>query len=328
LTSDDGRAGRRNSAITQRHPTKPNLFVIGRTFVLAVEEGLIHGTYQVRDSMPMRSSIKPVTIEKTIEQVALTRGAKPFIEAEGLRIAFGATPVLNGIDITIAEGEFFSILGPSGCGKSTFLLLTAGLLQPTGGKISVEGKPVRGAYTNAGITFQNHNLLEWRTVLDNILLPLEIRHIKNDNFIKRTHELLALVGLEGFEKHYPHQLSGGMRQRVAICRALVCDLPLLLMDEPFGALDALTREEHQLLLQDVWLRERKTVLFITHDIREAILLSDRVAIMSPRPGRILDILDIDLPRPRSQDISESPAFIDYSRRIRSQLFAKPAGKPT
>jgi NitT/TauT family transport system ATP-binding protein len=264
-----------------------------------------------------------VTIEISTEQVTPAHNSKPFIEAEGLRIAFGATPALDGIDLTIAEGEFFSILGPSGCGKSTFLLLTAGLLHPTGGKISVEGKPVRGAYTNAGITFQNHNLLEWRTVLDNVLLPLEIRHIKNDRFVTRAHELLAMTGLDEFENHYPHQLSGGMRQRVAICRALVCDLPLLLMDEPFGALDALTREEHQLLLQDIWLHERKTVLFITHDIREAILLSDRVAIMSPRPGRILDLLTIDLPRPRSQDVSESPEFIEYSRRIRSQLFAKP-----
>jgi len=237
-------------------------------------------------------------------------------------MAFGSVVALDRIGLAIAEREFFSIVGPSGCGKSTLLLLTAGLLQPSAGTMAIEGVPVRGAYTNAGIAFQNHNLLEWRTVRRNVLLPLEIRGLKNDRFLARAAELLKLVGLEGFENHYPHQLSGGMRQRVALCRALVCDLPLLLMDEPFGALDALSREEHQLMLQDVWLRERKTVLFITHDVREAILLSDRVAVMSPRPGRILEIVDIDLPRPRRQDVSETPEFIAYVRRIRAMLFAR------
>lgn len=237
---------------------------------------------------------------------------------------FGATLALDHVDLTIAEHEFFTIVGPSGCGKSTLLLLTAGLLHPSAGTLLVDGQAVRGAYTNAGITFQNHNLLEWRSVLRNVLLPLEIRRTENAHFLARAKQLLELVGLAGFEDHYPHQLSGGMRQRAALCRALVCDLPLLLMDEPFGALDALSREEHQLMLQEVWLRERKTVLLITHDVREAILLSDRVAVMSPRPGRILDIIDIDLPRPRGQDVSETPAFIDYVRRIRALLFARGA----
>jgi NitT/TauT family transport system ATP-binding protein len=202
------------------------------------------------------------------------------------------------------------------------LLLTAGLLTQSSGAITIEGSPVRGAYTNAGIAFQHANLLDWRTVWRNVVLPLEIRGLKTDRFFARARELLKLVGLAGFENHYPHQLSGGMRQRVALCRALVCDLPLLLMDEPFGALDALSREEHQMMLQDVWLRERKTVLFITHDVREAILLADRVAIMSPRPGRILSIVDIELPRPRRQEVSETPEFIEYVRRIRASLFAR------
>jgi NitT/TauT family transport system ATP-binding protein len=245
----------------------------------------------------------------------------PFIECRDVRMAFGEVLALERLGLQVAEREFCAIVGPSGCGKSTLLLLSAGLLQPSAGTLAIRGTPVRGAYTDAGIAFQNHNLLEWRTVLDNVHLPLEIRRIKDARFFARARELLALVGLGGFEQHYPHQLSGGMRQRVALCRALVCDLPLLLMDEPFGALDAMSREEHQLMLQDLWLRERKTVLFITHDVREAILLADRVAVMSPRPGRILDIVDIDLPRPRRQDASETPEFIEYVRRIRGTLFA-------
>ncbi len=248
--------------------------------------------------------------------------AKPFIEARGVQMNFGDMRALETIDLTIREHEFFTILGPSGCGKSTFLLLVAGLLQPSAGTLSIDGRRVQGAYTNAGIAFQNHNLLEWRTVLQNVLLPLEIRRIQTEPFLTRAKDLLKLVGLDGFEGHYPHQLSGGMRQRAALCRALVCDLPLILMDEPFGALDALSREEHQLMLQNVWMQERKTVLLITHDIREAILLSDRIAIMTPRPGRILDIVEIDLPRPRAQDISDTRAFVDYARHIRAKLFTK------
>ena len=248
--------------------------------------------------------------------------ATPFIEARDVHVQFGPVVALDRATFTIAEHEFFAIVGPSGCGKSTLLLLTAGLLAQNSGTMAIAGVPIRGAYTDAGIAFQHANLLEWRTVWRNVVLPLEIRGLKTERFFTRARELLNLVGLNGFENHYPHQLSGGMRQRVALCRALVCDLPLLLMDEPFGALDALSREEHQLMLQDVWLRERKTVLFITHDVREAILLADRVAVMSPRPGRIQDIVSIDLPRPRQQDVSETPEFIDYVRRIRATLFAR------
>lgn len=248
--------------------------------------------------------------------------SKSLIEARGVRMSFGSVLALDNIDITVREHEFFTIVGPSGCGKSTLLLLTAGLIKPSAGTLLIDGRPILGPYTDAGIAFQHHNLLEWRSVLNNVLLPLEIRHIKSARYLARAKELLNLAGLGGFENFYPHQLSGGMRQRASICRALVCDCPLLLMDEPFGALDALTREEHQLMLQDVWMRERKTVLLITHDVREAILLSDRVAVMARRPGRVLDIVDIDLPRPRQQDVSETPAFIAYSRRIRSLLFGK------
>ncbi len=253
------------------------------------------------------------------EGAVTTAHDPPFIEARDLRMEFGARTALDRVNLTVAEHEFCAIVGPSGCGKSTLLLLTAGLLRPSAGRILIRGEAVEGPYTNAGITFQNHNLLEWRTVLGNVELPLEIRGIRSQSFLARARELLATVGLGGFEQHYPHQLSGGMRQRAALCRALVCDLPLLLMDEPFGALDALTREEHQLLLQNVWLKERKTVLFITHDVREAIFLADRVAVMAPRPGRVLDTVEIALPRPRRQDVSETQEFIDYVRRIRALL---------
>jgi NitT/TauT family transport system ATP-binding protein len=243
----------------------------------------------------------------------------PFIEARDLHMAFAGRAALDSLNLAVAEREFCAIVGPSGCGKSTLLLLAAGLLRPSAGRILIRGEGIAGPYTNAGIAFQNHNLLEWRTVLGNVELPLEIRGTRSAPFLARARELIATVGLSGFEQHFPHQLSGGMRQRAALVRALVCDLPLLLMDEPFGALDALTREEHQLLLQDVWLKERRTVLFITHDVREAIFLADRVAVMAPRPGRILDTVEIDLPRPRRQDVSETGGFIDYVRRIRSML---------
>jgi NitT/TauT family transport system ATP-binding protein len=250
----------------------------------------------------------------------------PYVHIRNLGMVFhpASVPVvaLDDISLDVAEGEFFSILGPSGCGKSTLMLLVAGLVTPTSGTLLVEGKPLSGAYKNAGIAFQHHNLLEWRTVLDNVLLPLEIRRQKTKPYVERARELLTMVGLESAGRLYPYQLSGGMRQRAALCRALVCNQPLLLMDEPFGALDALTREEHQLMLQDIWLKERKTVVFITHDVREAILLSDRVAVMTTRPGRILEVFDIDLPRPRAQEASETPEFNTYVHRIRAKLYAR------
>ena len=232
----------------------------------------------------------------------------------------GRVTALENISIDIRREEFFAIVGPSGCGKSTLLLLVAGILQQTSGTLLVGGQPLHGPYTEAGIAFQHHNLLEWRTVLNNVLLPLEIRGQKGPQGLARARELIEMVGLRGFENHYPHQLSGGMCQRVALCRALVCGLPLLLMDEPFGALDALTREEHQLMLQDVWLHDRRTVLLITHDVREAVLLADRVAVMSARPGRVRKVVTIDLPRPRDQAMSETVEFNRYVHEIRAELF--------
>jgi NitT/TauT family transport system ATP-binding protein len=226
---------------------------------------------------------------------------------------------LDGVSFSIAPGEFFSVVGPSGCGKSTLLLILAGIVPPTAGTIHCDGNPLTGSYAECSLVFQQDNLLEWRSVLDNVLLPVEIKHLDRAAGHTRAMELLGRVGLRGFERHYPYQLSGGMRQRAAICRALVSDARVLLMDEPFGALDALTREEHQVLLQQIWLHERKTVVFVTHDIREAVLLSDRVAVMSSRPGRIREILPIDLPRPRPRELTETVEFNQLVAHLRRTL---------
>jgi NitT/TauT family transport system ATP-binding protein len=250
-------------------------------------------------------------------------GGQPFVAIADLRMRFGeaerAVLALDGVTLTVATQEFFSIVGPSGCGKSTLLLLVAGLLTPTEGDLLVHGRSLNGPYTEAAIVFQQDSLLEWRTIFENVLLPSEIRRLPRDTYRQRALDLLEFVGLQGFEHHYPYQLSGGMRQRAALCRALLCDLPLLLMDEPFGALDALTREEQQLMLQRTWLQHQKTVIFVTHDIREAILLSDRVAVMSPRPGVIHDVVSIDLPRPRTRELTETVEFNRYVGQIRRIL---------
>ena len=220
------------------------------------------------------------------------------------------------MSLDLGEGEFLSIVGPSGCGKSTLMLITAGLVAPTSGAVMIGGIEVTRPYTGAGIAFQDPTLYEWRRVLGNVLLPVELQRRELEPFRRRARDLLAMVGLAGFENKWPFELSGGMRQRVALCRALVHDPPLLLMDEPFGALDALSRDQLNLELQEIWQSNRKTVLFITHNIQEAVFLSDRVVVMSPRPGRIGEIVTIDLPRPRTFDLWEAPEFGRYARRIR------------
>ncbi len=220
----------------------------------------------------------------------------------------GEVPALDGIDATIGAGEFVSLVGPSGCGKSTLLLVVAGLVPATTGAVTVFGTPIAGPYTDVGIVFQNPVLLEWRNVLDNVLLQAEVRKLDLAACRQRARELLGAVGLTGFEDKHPRELSGGMRQRVAICRALLHDPPLLLMDEPFGALDALTREQIRIDIERIWLRSKKTVLFVTHSIAEAVQLSDRVLVMSPRPGRIDRVVTIDLPRPRRLAVRDSAAF--------------------
>jgi NitT/TauT family transport system ATP-binding protein len=224
---------------------------------------------------------------------------------------------LDRVSLTAREGEFLSILGPSGCGKSTLLRCVAGLERPTDGVIRVRGEPVRKPPRNMGIVFQRDVLLDWRTILDNMFLQIDFRHEPRQRYIQRAHELLALFGLAGFENAFPAQLSGGMRQRASICRALLADPDLLLMDEPFGALDALTRDQMNLELQKSWIASRKTILFVTHSIGEAVFLSDRVVVMSPRPGRIAMTLTIDLPRPRRMSVREMPAFAHYCAEIRA-----------
>ena len=224
------------------------------------------------------------------------------IEIEGLAKVFRRgdieTRALDGIEMQVASGEFLAVVGPSGCGKSTLLRLIAGLIPPSEGRVTIDGRSVSGPETQLGIVFQKPILLEWRTVLGNVLLQAEMRRLDASAYLERARRLLAAVGLADFEDRYPHELSGGMQQRAAIVRALIHDPPLLLMDEPFGALDALTREQMRIDLEELWLSTQKTVVFITHSIDEAVLLADRVMVMSPRPGRIERIIDVDLVRPR------------------------------
>jgi NitT/TauT family transport system ATP-binding protein len=251
---------------------------------------------------------------------------RPVISVTGLNVHFGKgdrkVVALDDVSLEARPQEFLSVLGPSGCGKSTLLYVVAGLLPATAGEVQINGKKLTGPYTDAGIVFQRDELLEWRTVIENVMLPVQIKRLPYAQHFERARELLEKVGLGGFEHAYPHQLSGGMRQRAALCRALVCNVSMLLMDEPFGALDALSREEHQLLLQDVWLSHKMTVMFITHDIHEAVMLSDRVIIMSARPGRISEVIKIDLPRPRDPDLATTPEFNACVKRIRSNLFSR------
>jgi NitT/TauT family transport system ATP-binding protein len=223
---------------------------------------------------------------------------------------------LDPIDLVIRHGEFVAIVGPSGCGKSTLLSLIAGLMPVTTGRILIDGEEVKRPHPKVGVVFQTDLLLYWRTVFDNILLPVEIKGWNRDKYRPRVEELLAQVGLKGFGQKYPSELSGGMRQRTAICRALVQEPGLLLMDEPFGALDALTREQMISDLQTMWASVRNTVLFITHSIEEAVFLADRVIVMSPRPGRIDLDRTIEIARPRSWKSRVEPKFIGYMTEIR------------
>ena len=231
------------------------------------------------------------------------------------RRAGQVTRALDRVDLSIAGGEFIAIVGPSGCGKSTLLKIIAGLIQRSSGSVRIDGQEVQGPYTNLGIVFQSPVLLDWRNVLDNVLVQLELRGIDPRGYEARALELLGKVGLGEVKDRMPRELSGGMRQRAAIVRALIHDPPLLMMDEPFGALDALTREQMRIDLEKLWLDRRQTTLFITHGISEAVALADRVVVMTPRPGRIDRIIPIDLPRPRHKDVLASRRFTDYCDQI-------------
>jgi NitT/TauT family transport system ATP-binding protein len=246
--------------------------------------------------------------------------SSPEIRIRGLSKVFrsetGDFRALEGIDLDIGDGEFISLLGPSGCGKSTLLRAVAGLEKPSAGTIEIEGKPLAGPPPGLGIVFQRDVLLDWRTILDNLLLPVEFAGKRRADYVGRARELLAVYGLAEFENQHPWALSGGMRQRAAICRALMLDPSFLVMDEPFGALDALTRDELNLELQRLWQTTRKSVLFVTHSIAEAVFLSDRVVVMATRPGRIVETIPIDLKRPRELAIRETAEFGRYSAHIR------------
>jgi len=224
---------------------------------------------------------------------------------------------LEGVNVKIPAGQFVSIVGPSGCGKSTLLMMMSGLIPLTSGAIRLDGEPVNRPHPRMGVVFQRDLLLDWRRILDNVLLPIEIKRWGRASYVDQAKGLLAQVGLAGYESRYPDELSGGMRQRAAICRALVQSPGLLMMDEPFGALDALTREQMNTDLQRLWVSLSNTVVFITHSIDEAVFLSDRVLVMSARPGRIQLDLEIKLPRPRTAAVRSNPAFIAYVERIRS-----------
>lgn len=221
----------------------------------------------------------------------------------------GTSVALNGINLEIKNGEFFAIVGPSGCGKSTFLEIAAGLIKPTSGNIYIDEVPVMGPAPDRGIVFQGYALFPWRTVKENVAYGLEEKGIKKHEIDKITDKYISLVDLSGFENHYPHELSGGMKQRVAIARALAYDPDILLMDEPFAALDAQTREILQGELQRIWNETKKTVLFVTHNIEEAVFLADRIGVMSARPGIIKKIIDVNLSRPRHEGQRLSAEFM-------------------
>ncbi|MDB5598636.1 MAG: NitT/TauT family transport system ATP-binding protein [Xanthobacteraceae bacterium] len=252
-----------------------------------------------------------------------------FVSVENASLYYGADSdvlALQDTSFSIARGEFVAVVGPSGCGKSTLLKLISGLSLPTAGRVIVDGQEVRKPLKNIGMAFQNPALLPWRTTIDNLLLPLQVvrphRHEfgrKRRQYVDHARALLAKVGLEGVDDRFPWQLSGGMQQRVSLCRSLIHDPQILLLDEPFGALDAFTREELWDTLQALWEEQKFTVLLVTHDLTEAVYLADKVLVMSRRPGRVTYSAKIDLPRPRNEDTRFTPAFVEHVRDLRRHI---------
>ena len=250
-----------------------------------------------------------------IEDVTLTYGQ-----------AAAAVTAVKGTSLTVERGEFAAVVGPSGCGKSTLMRLVTGLVKPTMGRVAVDGATVTGPVKIAGMAFQNDNLLPWRTVADNVMLPLEIVQpyrgrfrAEKKAFRERAEALLATVGLGGFGDRFPWELSGGMQQRASLCRSLIHEPELLMLDEPFAALDAFTREELWCVLRDLWHKLNFTVILVTHDLREAAFLADTVHVMSARPGRIVMTKKMDLPRPRDLDICFEPKFVDIVHELRGKI---------
>jgi NitT/TauT family transport system ATP-binding protein len=254
---------------------------------------------------------------------ALTRDTGAYVSVTRVGKVFetrqGGVEALAEVSFDVAEGEFVAMLGPSGCGKSTLLMMCGGLESATSGRIAIAGAEVVAPRDSIGIIFQDPTLLPWMTVLDNVMFPIRILRRPIGDYLGRVRQLLNTAGLAGFEQSKPHQLSGGMRQRVAICRALVYDPAILLMDEPFSALDALTRDEMNVALLDIWEHNRKTVLFVTHSIREAVLLADRVLVMSRRPGTVIEDLRIPFARPRDFSLGGTTQFNEICEYLRSLI---------
>jgi NitT/TauT family transport system ATP-binding protein len=250
------------------------------------------------------------------------------IRVDGVSQVFGLRDdivhALDDVSLEIGTNEFVTLVGRSGCGKSTLLRLIAGLVPASRGEITVAGTPVTGPRRDVAMVFQSAALLPWRNVIDNVLLPIEVMKLDKRRYRTEAGALLELVGLGGFEKRRPHELSGGMQQRVALCRSLIYKPKVLLMDEPFAALDALTREELSLELQRIFSEHRTTIVFVTHSITEAVLLADRVAVMTPRPGRIAEIVTVDLPRPRTLGEGESSAELSRATAHLHELLFAPA----
>lgn len=272
----------------------------------------------------MSSTVPPVPASSTDPRGAAAEGsAPPVISLRGVARSFGEgdarVEALCDVTFDIADGEFVAVVGPSGCGKSTIAKMVAGLYPPSSGEVEVLGQRVKESPESLGVAFQQDLLLPWRTILKNVILKDSFHQGDRERYLARAHELLRLVGLEGFEHKYPGQLSGGMRQRAAICRALVDDPRILLLDEPFGALDAITRDQIALDFQRLWMTERSTVMLITHSIEEAVFLADRVLVMSPRPGRIQRVVEIDLERPRSIGLRDGKEFAGYTRALRQEF---------
>ena len=256
-----------------------------------------------------------------------------FVSLDGVSLAYGdneeSTLALKGTNLSVGKGEFVAVVGPSGCGKSTLMKVVTGLVPVTEGTVSVSGRRVNGPLKIAGMAFQNATLLPWRTTLQNVMLPLEVvephrKTLRRDYPIyeARARELLASVGLAGFEDRFPWQLSGGMQQRTSLCRALIHEPELLMLDEPFGALDAFTREELWGVLQDLWMKKRFTVILVTHELREAVFLADTVHVMSRRPGRVIARRPVPIPRPRTLENSFSPEFVDIYHELRNHISAE------
>jgi NitT/TauT family transport system ATP-binding protein len=283
----------------------------------------VGGTSDVRQATRFASGRDPSPQGEAI-------ASPPAIELESISKLFrtknGTVLALDDINLTVEAGEFISIIGPSGCGKSTLLTITGGLVLPTSGKTSVFGAEVRRPVTDVGIVFQKDLLLDWRTVLQNVLLQAEMRGMDMEQAKVRARQLLKSVGLGDFENARPWELSGGMRQRVGLCRALLHDASLLLLDEPFGALDALTRDQINLDLERLWSAESRTALLITHSISEAIFLSDRVIVISPRPGRIIADVRIDLDRPRGLHMRKLERYAEYEDHLRRLIMPSSGGE--